>query len=100
MKKILIGIAVLIIILLGSFYFSYTSMKENRSIVFQTISSLEKYDSTFVEEKYDAIREYNEAVKAYNISVRKFPNNIYADMLGYQEAQYFTAGNKKVEVNF
>ncbi len=49
-------------------------------------------------------RRYNETVKAYNIFVRHFPNNILAGMFGYtRENVYFKAdeGAKKVpEVKF
>lgn len=47
---------------------------------------------------------YNETVKAYNVYVRKFPNNIIAKILGYGvKDSYFTAqegANKTPQVEF
>ncbi|ARE86577.1 AAA family ATPase [Clostridium formicaceticum] len=34
-------------------------------------------------------RAYNEASREYNISVRRFPTNIYASILGFKEVDYF-----------
>ena len=37
-------------------------------------------------------RRYNDAVRAYNITVRRFPNNIFAGMFGFQKKDaYFEA---------
>ena len=42
---------------------------------------------------------YNEAVKEYNIAIRKFPGNIVAGMSGYKVAtEYFKAQEKAREV--
>src|SRR6476659_4139516 len=35
--------------------------------------------------------DFNDAVQTYNVSVRRFPNNIFAGMLGFQPRQGFTA---------
>ncbi len=34
---------------------------------------------------------YNDAVKSYNVSVRRFPNNIFAGMFGFSTRQMFAA---------
>ncbi|MDE6450163.1 MAG: LemA family protein, partial [Muribaculaceae bacterium] len=34
---------------------------------------------------------YNDAVKGYNVSVRRFPNNIFAGMFGFSTRQMFAA---------
>lgn len=34
---------------------------------------------------------YNEAVKAYNVSIRSFPANLLAGMFGFQKAAFFEA---------
>ena len=36
-------------------------------------------------------KNYNEAVQAYNIDIRKFPTNIIAKFTGYDPAEYFQA---------
>lgn len=50
-----------------------------------------------------ARRDYNEAVKDYNLSIQKFPANIIAGMFGFEKKPYFEAeegSNKVPEVNF
>lgn len=50
-----------------------------------------------------ARNSYNEKVKEYNFSVRKFPKNIIASIFGFDSAEYFEAdtGAEKVpEVSF
>lgn len=36
-------------------------------------------------------RRYNEAVQSYNMSIRKFPRNIFAGMFGFDQKEYFKA---------
>ena len=38
-----------------------------------------------------ARKDYNDAAKAYNSSVRRFPKNIIAGMFGFEKAEYFEA---------
>ena len=48
-------------------------------------------------------KKYNEAARSYNVTVRKFPNNIFAGMFGFGTKGYFEAaeGAAQVpEVNF
>ncbi|MFA7717135.1 MAG: LemA family protein [Candidatus Absconditabacterales bacterium] len=48
-------------------------------------------------------KRFNEAAKAYNIYIRRFPNNIIAGLLGFEKKVYFEADKdaKKVpEVDF
>lgn len=50
-----------------------------------------------------ARKDYNEAVKEYNATIRKFPKNILAGMFGFEKADYFEAdsGSEKApEVKF
>lgn len=50
-----------------------------------------------------ARRDYNEAVKEYNLKIKKFPTNLMANMFGYGAKEYFqaTEGSKEVpNVNF
>jgi LemA protein len=47
--------------------------------------------------------KFNESAQAYNTYLRKFPNNIFAGMLGFQKKAYFTAlagAEKAPEVKF
>ena len=45
-----------------------------------------------------ARKDYNDAVRTLNVSIKKFPNNILAGMFGFEEAIYFAADEKSVEV--
>lgn len=50
-----------------------------------------------------ARRDYNEVVKEYNTSIKKFPTVLFAGMFGFEEKQYFEVSeeNKEApEVNF
>ena len=50
-----------------------------------------------------ARRDYNEAVKEYNLSIQKFPANVVAGMFNFEKKPYFEAeegSNKVPEVNF
>lgn len=38
-----------------------------------------------------ARNNYNEAVKTYNYSVRRFPRSIFASIFGFEQAEYFEA---------
>lgn len=45
-----------------------------------------------------ARRDYNEAVKGYNLKIKKFPTNIMAGMFGYAQRDYFEATEQSKEV--
>ena len=45
-----------------------------------------------------ARRDYNEAVKEYNLKIKKFPTSIIAKMFGYEEKEYFQASEESQEV--
>ena len=50
-----------------------------------------------------ARKDYNDAVKNYNQKIRRFPSNIFANLLGFEKAEYSQAaeGAQQVpEVNF
>lgn len=50
-----------------------------------------------------ARKDYNDSVKVYNQKIRRFPSNIFANLLGFEKAEYFQAaeGAQQVpEVNF
>ena len=50
-----------------------------------------------------ARKDYNDAVKAYNLEIKKFPKNLLAGMFGFEQKAYFEAqeGSKEVpSVNF
>ncbi|MGN0107693.1 MAG: LemA family protein [Hominilimicola sp.] len=38
-----------------------------------------------------ARRDYNEKVQQYNVKIRSFPTNIFANMLGFEKKEQFTA---------
>jgi len=45
-----------------------------------------------------ARRDYNDAVKNYNSSIKRFPTNVLAGMFGFSEEKYFEASEKAQEV--
>ena len=45
-----------------------------------------------------ARRDYNEAVKSYNLKIKKFPSNIMANMFGFGVKDYFEASEGSKEV--
>ena len=45
-----------------------------------------------------ARRDYNELVNSYNLSVKSFPNNIFANIFGFKEKAYYEA-DKGAEKN-
>lgn len=47
--------------------------------------------------------KFNETVQTYNTLIRRFPNNIFAGIFGFEKKGYFTSAagaDKPVEVNF
>lgn len=41
---------------------------------------------------------YNDAIKEYNKSIKMFPKNIFANMMGFDEREYFEANETSLEV--
>ena len=50
-----------------------------------------------------ARKDYNDAVQKYNVKIRSFPTNIFANMLGFEKKQQFeadSAAQSAPSVNF
>ena len=50
-----------------------------------------------------ARRDYNDAVRGYNLKVKRFPNNMLAGMFGFKEKGYYEAEKgteKNPDINF
>lgn len=45
-----------------------------------------------------ARKDYNNAVKTFNTTIKKFPNNLLAGMFGFEKAVYFEADELSAEV--
>lgn len=45
-----------------------------------------------------ARRDYNEAVKNYNLKIKRFPTSILANMFGFDAKEYFQASEESQEV--
>lgn len=45
-----------------------------------------------------ARKDYNDAVKSFNINIKRFPNNILSGMFGFEQAEYFQASEGSTEV--
>ena len=51
-----------------------------------------QYEISEVENRVNTARtDYNDAVQTYNLSVRKFPSNIFAGMFGFEKKSGFAA---------
>ena len=44
-----------------------------------------------------ARKDYNEAVKAYNTRLVKFPGNVFGSMFGFEKASYFEADDSAAD---
>jgi len=42
-------------------------------------------------------RRYNETVKTYNITIRRFPTNLLAGMFGFEKAAFFEVPEERQE---
>lgn len=45
-----------------------------------------------------ARKDYNDAVRSYNLKIKRFPTNIIANMFGYEAKEYFQASEESKEV--
>lgn len=45
-----------------------------------------------------ARNDYNTAAKEYNVKIRRFPNNLFAGMLGFEKVDYFEADSDATDV--
>lgn len=65
---------------------SYPDLKANQNFL-QLQAQLEGTENRISVER----QKYNEAVKEYNVMVRRFPNNIIASMFGFDQKNMFEA---------
>ena len=65
---------------------SYPDLKANQNFL-QLQAQLEGTENRISVER----QKYNEAVKEYNVTVRRFPNNIIASMFGFDQKSMFEA---------
>lgn len=76
----------------------YPDLKANQNFL-ELQAQLEGTENRIAVER----KKYNEAARSYNVTVRKFPNNIFAGMFGFGTKGYFESaeGAAQVpEVNF
>ena len=45
-----------------------------------------------------ARKDYNNSVKTWNTTIKRFPNNLLAGMFGFDQSEYFKADEKSIEV--
>lgn len=77
---------------------SYPDLKANQNFL-ELQAQLEGTENRISVER----RNFNEAAKNYNASIRRFPNNLLAGMFGFEKRPYFEAqegAEKAPEVNF
>lgn len=65
---------------------AYPELKANQNFL-QFQSQLEGTENRIAVER----QRYNEAVKEYNVAVRRFPTNIIASMFGFEKSTMFEA---------
>lgn len=76
----------------------YPELKANQSFL-ELQAQLEGTENRIATER----RKFNEVIQDYNMYIRRFPNNIFAGMFGFEKKGYFeaTAGAEKApEVKF
>jgi LemA protein len=64
----------------------YPDLKANQNFL-ELQAQLEGTENRIAVER----KKFNESVQSYNTYVRKFPNNIYSGMFGFEQKGYFTA---------
>lgn len=77
---------------------SYPDLKANQNFL-ELQAQLEGTENRISVER----RNFNEAAKNYNASIRRFPNNLLAGMFGFEKRPYFEAqegAEKAPEVSF
>lgn len=67
-------------------YENYPDLKANENFK-ELINELERTENRINVER----NRYNENVRLYNLQIRKFPGNLFASILGFDEAPYFKA---------
>lgn len=65
---------------------NYPNLKANENFL-QLQSQLEGTENRIARER----QKYNDVVKDYNLSVKRFPSAIFAGMFGYRDKPYFEA---------
>lgn len=77
---------------------NYPELKSNENVK-TLMTQLESTENRISVER----DRYNKAVKNYNVSIRKFPKSLIANMTGFEQKDYFEAqegAEKAPEVNF
>ncbi len=77
---------------------AYPELKANQNFL-DLQTQLEGTENRIATER----QRYNEVVKSYNLAVRKFPMNLFAGMMGFEQRNYFEASpeeQKAPEVKF
>lgn len=72
---------------------NYPDLKANQNFI-QLSDELAGTENRIATARHD----YNDAVKAYNSKVKKFPTNLIAGMFGFSEKDYFEVEPSKTEV--
>lgn len=73
----------------------YPDLKANQNFL-ELQSQLEGTENRIANER----RKFNDATKIYNVFIKRFPENIYASIFGFEEKPYFKAqeGSDKAPV--
>lgn len=65
---------------------SYPDLKANQNFL-ELQAQLEGTENRIAVER----QKFNEAARSYNVTIRRFPNNIFAGMFGFEKKGYFEA---------
>lgn len=72
---------------------SYPDLKANQNFL-ELQAQLEGTENRITVER----QKFNEAARNYNVAIRRFPNNIFAGMFGFEKKGYFEASEGAEQV--
>ena len=71
----------------------YPDLKANQNFL-ELQAQLEGTENRIAVER----KKFNEAARSYNVAIRRFPNNIFAGMFGFEKKGYFEAAEGAEQV--
>lgn len=102
-KSISLGIVGLVVLFIVTQAFVVkNNIKSNYHEVsekWETVKKEVSKEEPNIANKNEAIDSYNAVLKRYNISVKKFPNKVYANLFGYKAIDYYVYKSKNIDIN-
>ena len=95
-KKVYLILAIIIGIVMIHGSITLSSMNESMESTLNHQSKITITEQGLADDQiYNAVFKYNQSVKEYNTLIRKFPNNIYAKIFGFDKRPYFNELSSK-----